>query len=86
MIKLILTVAGKMMKSTIQDQISYATVCYKNIEITVQKKLKMKNGIQYFFILFNFFFINKNRILYLSNTSLSCCCDLLYCSPLLFEF
>jgi hypothetical protein len=56
MIKLILTVAGKMMKSTIQDQISYATVCYKNIEITVQKKLKMKNGIQYFFILFYYFF------------------------------
>ena len=42
MIKLILTVAGKMMKSTIQDQISYATVCYKNIEITVQKKLDKK--------------------------------------------
>ena len=42
MIKLILTVAGKMMKSTIQDQISYATVCYKNIEITVQKKIDKK--------------------------------------------
>ena len=42
MIKLILTVAEKMMKSTIQDQISYATVCYKNIEITVQKKLDKK--------------------------------------------
>ena len=42
MIKLILTVAEKMMKSTIQDQISYATVCYKNIEITVQKNLDKK--------------------------------------------